>query len=81
MATKRTARTTANLRLETYPLEQAVPACVTPYGPTLVSRDDAEADGVPSASGCLRGLCWGLAVEAAGGLLLYGAWHLAVILR
>jgi hypothetical protein len=33
-------------------------------------------DEVPTATGCMRGLRYALALEATAGLVIWGAWHL-----
>jgi hypothetical protein len=36
---------------------------------------------IVSVAGILRGLGWGLVIEGAGALLLYGIWHFALTVR
>ena len=43
--------------------------------------EDCAADEIPSVEGCLRGLRWGLVIEGAAALIIYGAWRLLLILR
>jgi hypothetical protein len=83
MGSSMTARTIESPKLNSFPfplpmgrreataLRVAVPASI----------EECATDEVPTAAGCLRGLWWGLAFEAAAALILYGAWRLFLILR
>ena len=45
--------------------------------------DEAQlsASEIPTSSGCLRGFCWAMGIEAATALCVYGAWRLWTFLR
>ena len=36
---------------------------------------------IPTATGCLRGFCWAIGIEAVAGFCAYGMWRLWLFLR
>jgi hypothetical protein len=65
------------------PESSELPARIRMYTAPLARThaENADISEVPSAAGCLRGLGWGLALEGAAAVVIYGIWRLALILR
>jgi hypothetical protein len=83
MGRSTTVRSTERIYSEPCPVPMRMRLCAVPAPrPARLAEVEAGAAGQsPSAAGCLRGLGWGLALEGAAALLVYGIWHIALILR
>jgi hypothetical protein len=74
------ARTNSNLEPEpsSLPLRMRLATASAWRGVELVPRENAAAGEIPTIAGCLRGVCWGLAIEGAAGLLFYAMLRLVL---
>jgi hypothetical protein len=83
MGNSMTVRVIESSELGSFPFPVTMSGGVAIARPAPIPAHDEECatDEVPTAAGCLRGLCWGLALEAAAGVILYGAWRLLLFLR
>jgi hypothetical protein len=45
------------------------------------SEEQCPTDEIPTSSGCLRGFCWAIGIEAGAALCAYGAWRLWTFLQ
>lgn len=81
MASSMTAPARASLEPHRFPVTLRVTVAPMLRRVEPARREDAECGEVPSAAGCLRGLCWGLALEGAAAAVIYGLWRLALVLR
>jgi len=43
-------------------------------------QEPCAADEIPTSTGCMRGFCWAIGIEAATALCVYGAWILWTVL-
>jgi hypothetical protein len=67
------ARSQANplpFTLHTFPH----PSLARGAGAEEVHRESGP-DEAPMATGCLRGICWAIAIEAVAGAVLFALWH------
>jgi hypothetical protein len=83
MGSSTAARAIASSNADLFPFPMTVRSGAASTLPGAIPRPSGQcaADEVPSAAGCLRGLGWGLAIEGAAALMIYGAWRLLLILR
>jgi hypothetical protein len=75
-----TVRTFEHSRLEPIPFPLQMSGYATP-APTLRSAITRHREKIPCALGCLRGLCWAVAIECTAAFCAYEAWHLWRFLR
>jgi hypothetical protein len=78
-----TGRAMETSKLDPFPIPMTMSGHAAAALPAAIPAPSEEcaADEAPSVAGCLRGLRWGLAIEGAAALAIYGAWRLLLILR
>ena len=83
MGSSMTVRTMESSELGSFPFPVTMSCGAAIALPAAIAAPSEECatDEVPTAAGCLRGLRWGLAFEAAAALMIFGAWRLFLILR